>query len=230
MSEKKNQIKPDFIPARESPFFIHLFGWYTKWLFRLRFQRIWIKQSYVPDSDSKTIYYLNHSSWWDGLIPLLLNQYLFRQNARAMMEDRQMTRYRFFRWLGAFSVNLDNPRRSIRPLRYAVKSMQRENASLFICPEGQMVPFSSDKPEFRNGLAWLCRQLPEVDVVPVGIYIHTIRHNKPELHIAIGNAVDTTGNGASGETLRRSLEIALQKELNTLQMHGGFDDSIFIRF
>lgn len=228
MSEK-NQTQPDFIPARESLLIIRLFGWYTKWLFRHRFNKVWMKQTYSPGPDSKTIYYLNHSSWWDGIIPLLLNQYLFRQKARAMMDRRQMTRYRFFRWLGAFSVNLDSPRGSIRPLRYAVESMQRENSSLFIYPEGKMVPFTSDKPEFRGGLSWLCRQLSEVDVVPVGIYIHTIRHNKPELHISIGKAIDTESGRESKEGLQQVLELALQEELKFLQRHSGFDDSIFTR-
>jgi len=227
MTEKYNHSQSGFIPARESPLFISLFGRYTKWLFRNRFKKVWIKQNYFPGPESKTIYYLNHSSWWDGIIPLILNQYIFRQKARAMMEQRQMARYRLFRWIGAFSINLDKPRGSIRSLRYAVESMQRDNSSLFIYPEGKIVPFTTEKPVFRGGLSWLCRQLPEVDVVPVGIYIHTIRHNKPELHISIGNAIDNDGASESKEALQQVLEFALRKELQSLQEHGGFDDSIF---
>jgi len=230
MPEKKKHSQSGFIPARESPLFISIFGRYTKWLFSYRFKRVWIKQNYFPGPDSKTIYYLNHSSWWDGIIPLILNQYVFRQKARAMMENRQMARYRLFRWIGAFSINLDKPRGSIRSLRYAVESMQRENSSLYIYPEGKIVPFTSEKPEFRGGLSWLCKQLPGVDVVPVGIYIHTIRHNKPELHISIGNAIETDRAKVSNESLQQVLEFALRDELLTLQEHGGFDNSIFTRW
>ena len=97
---------PIFIPASESAGFIAVFDIYVRNLFRRRFKNILIDQEYQPSAESRTIYYLNHTSWWDGLIPLLLNQKRFRQKARAMMEDKQMLEHRFFRKIGAFSVNL----------------------------------------------------------------------------------------------------------------------------
>ncbi|MDX1586425.1 MAG: hypothetical protein R3222_06770, partial [Balneolaceae bacterium] len=60
----------DFIPARESSLFIALFSRYVRFLFWRRFSNIWIRQEYKPNSYSKTVYYLNHHSWWDGIIPL----------------------------------------------------------------------------------------------------------------------------------------------------------------
>jgi chlorobactene lauroyltransferase len=232
MTEIPGQNQTGFIPAQESKLVTSLFGWYAKWLFRSRFKRVWLKQSYQPASHSRTIYYLNHSSWWDGLIPLLLNRYLLHQRGRAMMEDKQMLRYRFFRRIGAFSVNLDNPRNSLPSLRYALDSMKRENASLYIYPEGKIVPFTVAKPDFRGGLTWLCDRLPEVDVVPVGIYIHTMRHSKPELHISIGEPVDRTGfdNSGAGTGLQHFLEQSLQNLLIELQENSGFDDSVFKRW
>ena len=228
-TEIPGQNQAGFIPAQESKLITSLFGWYTKWLFRSRFKRVWLKQSYRPASDSRTIYYLNHSSWWDGLIPLLLNRNLFHQRGRAMMEDKQMLRYRFFRRIGAFSVNLENPRHSLPSLRYALDSMKRENASLYIYPEGKIVPFTVDKPVFQGGLTWLSDRLPEVDVVPVGIYIHTMRGSKPELHISIGEPVDRTGFNDSGDRkgLQHRLELSLQSLLLGLQKYSGFDDSEF---
>ncbi len=177
---------PEFIPANESRSFITIFDIYVRLLFRRRFKRVWISQNYKPASESKTIYYLNHSSWWDGLIPLLLNQKVFHQNARAMMEDKQLKQHSFFKNIGAFSVNLENPRSAVKSLRYAVDSFDRPNSSLFIYPEGKIVPFSKDKPTFRKGLAWIAQKRPDVDVVPVGIYITSAKHDKPELYLSIG--------------------------------------------
>ncbi|MCC5941893.1 MAG: lysophospholipid acyltransferase family protein [Balneolaceae bacterium] len=166
-------------------------------LFRRRFKRVSISQHYRPEKKSKTIYYLNHSSWWDGLIPFLLNQKVFRQNARAMMEDKQMRQHSFFKKIGAFSVNLENPRAVIKSLRYAVESFERPESSLFIYPEGEIVPFSSEKPSFKKGVAWIAQKCPEVDVVPIGIYIHTAKADKPELFIMVGEKLqfDSTSEG-----------------------------------
>jgi len=158
---------------------------------RRRFDSISIRSEYRPGSNQKSIYYLNHNSWWDGLIPFLLNQKKFRQNARGMMEDKQLHRYLFFRRIGVFSINLSSPRSSMQSLRYALDSMKRPNASLYIYPQGKIVPFNATPHiEFRNGLGWLAKKLPECDIVPVAVDIHTRESDKPRLEILVGNPVE----------------------------------------
>lgn len=144
----------EFIPARESKLFINIFRFYTRMLFRRRFEHVWLRQEYQPGDESRTVYYLNHNSWWDGLIPFLLNEYRFGQRARALMEDKQIEQYPFFNKIGAFSINRDNTRSAITSLRYAVQSMQRKQASLFIYPEGELRPISGTL-DFEGGLGWL---------------------------------------------------------------------------
>lgn len=211
-----NKSEIEFIPAQESKWFIFVFDLYMRWLFHRRFENVWVDQGYNPNSDSKTIYYLNHTSWWDGLIPLLLNRKLFRQSARAMMEDKQMKEYGLFKKIGAFSVNLENPRSAIRSLRYAVDSMKRPNSCLFIYPEGEIVPFSTDRPDFRKGLGWIASQCPYVDVVPIGIYINTAKSDRPELFLKIGMQLDYDPK-QDPEKLSSFFEEKLGELLNELQ-------------
>lgn len=218
----------DFIPAKESSIFIKFFRLYTWLLFKWRFKTVWLKQEYDPTPNCKTIYYLNHHSWWDGLIPLLLNEFRFNQHARALMEDKQMNKYSLFQRIGAFSINRDDPRQAITSLRYAVQSFQREKASLFIYPEGTITPVGS-KMNFEGGISWLSRQLPHVDIVPIGIYIHTIRHDKPELHLHVGNPVPVEET-MSGKERIQLFEKHLNRILEKLRETGGFDDSEFERF
>lgn len=104
------------------------------------------------------------------------------------MEDKQMRQYTFFSKIGAFSINLEDPRASISSLRYAVDSMKRDNACLFIYPEGRITPASENKPNFRKGLAWLYQNLDDIDFVPITIYSHTLRSSKPELYLSIGSS------------------------------------------
>ncbi|NBC04239.1 MAG: hypothetical protein GVY20_11100 [Bacteroidetes bacterium] len=201
----------EFIPAQEKGWFIFLFDLYTRLLFWRRFKNFWVDQSYHPGPDSKTIYYLNHTSWWDGLIPLILNRKLFRQNARAMMEDKQMREHGLFKRIGAFSVNLENPRSAVRSLRFAVDSMNRENSSLFIYPEGKIYPFKTENIHFRDGLAWIANRVKDVDVVPIGIYISTANFDKPELFLKIGKPVEF-----NTETDRSKLKSIFEDKLESL--------------
>jgi 1-acyl-sn-glycerol-3-phosphate acyltransferase len=200
-----------FIPARESQVFISLFDLYCHWLFWRRFESVGIECDYKPDKGQKTIYYLNHNSWWDGLIPFLLNQRLFGQNARGMMEDVQLHRYKFFRRIGVFSINLTSPRSSMQSLRYAIKSMERPNAALYIYPQGKIVPFSTGPLDFRSGIGWLAKKLPNADLVPVGIYIHTKVNDKPTLEISVGDAVTISRRKPADEINHR-----LEEELSNL--------------
>lgn len=106
------------------------------------------------------------------------------------MEDKQMCQYPFFSRIGAFSINLENPRSSIKSLRYAVGSMERDNACLFIYPEGKLSPVSDSKPVFKEGLSWLYQKTEGVDFVPVAFYIDHSKGDKPDLYIAIGDVVN----------------------------------------
>lgn len=142
------------------------------------------------------------------------------------MEDKQMHQHNFFSKIGAFSVNLHDPRSAIKSLRYAVESMKRSNSSLFIYPEGKIVPFSSQKPKFRKGLAWIASRTPEADVVPIGIYIHTARFDKPELFIKIGPSV--TFNSKTGtDELQLHFEKSLQNILIDLQKNAHCKPQLF---
>ncbi|MCW9707408.1 lysophospholipid acyltransferase family protein [Fodinibius salsisoli] len=217
-----------FIPADESPWFIKCFRIYTWLLFKRRFSNVWLIQDYHPERTSRTIYYLNHHSWWDGLIPFLLNEFRFHQQARAMMEDKQMQRYPFFRKIGAFSISREDPKSSIRSLRYAVKSLLRPSASLYIYPEGKITPPGSNLI-FKNGLSWLGKQVSDIDIVPIGIYMHTIRSDKPELHLSVGSPVPVEPK-LSNEERSRLFEQKLEAILSDLQQTAGFDDAGFERF
>lgn len=148
-----------------------------------------IRQKYQPSGDARTVYFANHNYWWDGLVPLYLNRTLFRQKARALMEDTQMRQYPFFSRIGAFSVNLSDSRSLIRSLRYAVESLERPGSCLFIYPEGTLLPPSNDIPDFKGGLSWLYEHLKDVDFVPFALYIDHSKDNKPDLHIRIGELI-----------------------------------------
>lgn len=143
-----------------------------------------------------------------------------------MMEDKQMREHKFFQKIGAFSVNLQNSKSLITSLRYAVHSMERPRASLFIFPEGEIVPFSTGRPKFKKGLAWIADKCPDVDIVPIGIYMHSSKFDKPELFIQIGDQVNRDSM-AVNMPLIGHYEIKLQEVLESLQKKSHKSDPPF---
>lgn len=215
-----------FIPASESAFYIRFFSLYTKWKLKRTFEQVWVRQNYKPDENSRTVYFLNHNSWWDGLIPLYLNEYFFHQNARAIMEEKQMRQHSFFKKIGAFSIDLSDPRSIVRSMRYALTSLNREKACLFIYPEGKITPVSESAPEFKNGLSWIYKNSQDIDFVPIGIYSHSFRSPKPELYIFIGDSVDHDITLDSNK-LRSNLEDDLGHILTQIRQTAGSSDTGF---
>lgn len=145
-----------------------------------------------------------------------------------MMEYKQMRAYPFFKFLGAFSTMPHNRSHNLSSLRYAVRSMRRPHASLFVYPEGE-IKAAGSKMEFKRGIGWLKKQLPEVDFVPIGIYIHTIRHDKPELHLWVEQPVSphsTEDISATTTYFEKSMEQVLKK----LKSTAGFDHRKYSTF
>ena len=206
----------NFIAANKRPYFIKIFKWYVWLLFRRRFSNVYIKKDYNPTTEHKTIYFANHNSWWDGLIPLLLNEFVLHQNARAIMEDKQMRRFPFFKWVGAFSINLEDAKSAVYTLRYALQSMQRPRAALYIYPEGRLrPPHKSFNPDFEGGLAWLYTKLPEVDFVPLSIYMHSYKGDKSSLIIHVGEPVKID-SGISHEKINSHFESVSGKNIRAI--------------
>lgn len=217
----------NFIPAKESRFLIWFFDLYTRWLLKRRFKNIFIKQDYEPDKEAKTVYFINHNLWWDGLLPLYLSRNVFHQTARAFMEDKQMRKHRFFSKIGAFSINLSDSRSSLASLRFAINSLKKPNSSLYIYPEGELTPVSDSKPEFKKGLAWLYRNTDkEIDFVPIAFYSHSFRDSKPELYINIGAAL-TIDRSQSKSELTTEFEKNVHELLTDTRKVAGFTDERF---
>jgi len=100
-------------------------------------------------------------------------------------------------------------------MRYAVESMKRPNASLYIYPQGKIVPFTTVKPEFKKGIGWLAKKIPDADIVPIAIYIHTEESDKPRLEIFIGEAVEVNQDHPA-KKISQMLEHELSELMKTL--------------
>ena len=201
-----------FIPAKVNRPFILIFRVYMRHLFKRRFKAVWLKTRYLPHRKSRTLYYLNHHLWWDGLIPLLLNEYVFRQDARAIMEIDQMRSFPFFSWIGAFSIDRKN-RSAIRTtLSYAIKHLGQPGGCLFIFPEGKITPYYNHTFEFEDGLAFIAKQVSDIDIVPVCSFIDVSKSDRPELYLYIDNPTKIDPG-----TDRNTITGAFEKELSQIQ-------------
>src|SRR5271168_2793895 len=129
--------------------------------------------------------FCNHTNWWDGLIIYLLTRQMPHKAVYCMMEEKQLKHYRFFTWLGAFSVDLSNPLRSAVALRYAQRLLQVKDTAIWIFPQGQICR-PNEPIEVRPGTDFLAKNAPHAYLVPVAIRYEFFREDRPNVLIEVG--------------------------------------------
>lgn len=122
------------LTAQKKHWFDVIFSVYNRNLIKRRFHSLSVENLNNlkhGDSNIPLVIYLNHSSWWDGLIlyqigkTVSLDQYV-------MMEEKQLKNLQLFRKLGAFSVVRENPREAVKSINYAV-NLLNEKAGRVLC-------------------------------------------------------------------------------------------------
>lgn len=207
------------IKARKNKIFESLFSFYNTRLLKKHFFRIMIsgeENFLLRSKESPAILYANHSNWWDGLVAFYLSKKLWNIDAYVMMDIEQMQKYRFFKWLGAFSVNRNSPKEAMDSVEYSVSMLHNSNRVLWIFPQGIMQPNDFRPIIFYGGISKITQKLGEVDLMPVAVRYEFLMEQRPEIFISIGKT-KTTGLNNDTKELTGILNNSLLGELDALK-------------
>ena len=104
-----------------------IFQPYLTWLFKRNFHEIQVLGTppKIPD-DLPVLLLPNHSTWWDGFFVYLLNKKIFHRTAYLMMLEKQLSKYKFFTKIGAYSIEPEKRRSIIESLEYTVQLLNQE--------------------------------------------------------------------------------------------------------
>lgn len=178
------------IETRKSKLFEAIFKRYNRFLLRKHFSKIHLAGLDNLKSVNRSepmIFYGNHCSWWDGLIEYFLATEVLHVDCHLMMEEKQMRRYRFFRKIGAFSVNRDSPREAVTSMRYAASLFDRPNKLLWIYPQGRILPADFRPLGFYNGISRIVQMAGrEVQCVPFVRRYEFMMQQRPEVFVVLG--------------------------------------------
>lgn len=156
-----------------------------------QFSRVWLKiEGPLPHpSDGPLICYLNHISWWDGYAAMLLHRKVFHRSFQAylMMDERQLRSFRFFAWIGVFSVNRANPRETAGSVNYIAEQLAaRRERYLWLFPQGKLVPSEQRPLKLYPGIAKIAHKAGGATLWPVALRYEFRNEQQPELFIRCG--------------------------------------------
>jgi 1-acyl-sn-glycerol-3-phosphate acyltransferase len=141
-----------------------------RWFCEVRFYGIQeIRTSYAQGAPTVPwIFYCTHTSWWDAALVIVISLSVLRVPSYGMMDDKQLKKYRFFRWIGMFGVKPDNPRYVLQSFRYITSRIRGTKQALWMFPQGALV--HQNMPIVcKDGLTVLTGMLGSVMAVPVAL-------------------------------------------------------------
>src|SRR3954469_6667955 len=163
------------------------------------FARVWLcVEGPIPTpADGPLIFYLNHPSWWDGYMAYVLNRMVLENRFQAfcMMDERELRRYRFFTWIGAFSVNRQDARAALGSVAYISRLLAaRPDRALAIFPQGQITPNDRRPLSIFSGMAHVAQRAGGATLWPVALRYEFRGEQRPEAFIYAGPAHQARAN------------------------------------
>lgn len=154
----------------------------------------------------------NHTAWWDPLLAIHLSNHLLDADAFAMMDAKNLRALPFFGRVGAFGVDLDDPRDGARAIRYAARLLDRPKRLVWVFAQGRERPITERPLVFRAGSAEVSR-VAKVRVVPVALRYEFGATERPSVFVSMGEALELDRDVARG---RAAQELGVTRELDAI--------------
>ncbi len=152
------------LPGRWNARFFSFFAWYSRRLVAKHFHALRLSEDSCPgglDPERRPlIVALSHSSWWDPIAAVLMKDALMPSRASCSPMDRvQLERFGFFRKIGIFGIDPDDPGAAGPMVDYVMERMREHpRPTLIITPQGRFADVRAPI-EVRPGAALLAARL-----------------------------------------------------------------------
>ena len=152
------------LPGRWNARFFSFFAWYSRRLVAKHFHALRLScDSCTEGLDAEPrplIVALSHSSWWDPIAAVVMKDALMPSRASCSPMDRvQLERFGFFRKIGIFGIDPDDPGAAGPMIDYVMDRMREHpRPTLIITPQGRFADVRAPV-EARPGAALLAARL-----------------------------------------------------------------------
>ena len=205
---------------RRSPRFFGLFRSYARRYVARHFHAVRLSRAGpMPElSGGPVIVVLNHPSWWDPLIALILTGSMPADRGHyAPIEAVGLAQYPFLSRLGFFGFESETVVGAARFLRTSLAILGRPESVLWITAQGAFVD-PRDRPiRLRPGVGHLAQRLRGAKVVPMALEYPFWNDRCPEVLVRFGRpiAVEDGATRSPREWTCR-IERSLEDELDAL--------------
>lgn len=220
-------MKPALLP-RVAPGLLKAFSAYTRRYIGGRFHAVRILKAGLPPRDPvrPIVVFLNHASWWDPLVCLLLARRFFPERTSfAPIEDAMLERYKFFRYLGFFGIGTSVPG-ALKFLRLSRAILASPRNVIWITPQGRFSDVRERPVHFQNGLGALAARSERVIFLPLALEYTFWNDSRPEILLSFGAPIISGTDPCEGaEKWTQKLSTTLGATQDKLAAHSSRRDA-----
>jgi 1-acyl-sn-glycerol-3-phosphate acyltransferase len=193
----------------------------------------------LPADDAPLLIVLNHPSWWDPMIGVILSDLFPGYAHYAAIDAAMLKKYRAFNKLGFFGVDQTCLRGAAEFLRTGTEILSAYRRAVWVTAQGEFADVRTRPLNLRSGVGHLAARLPRGWVVPIAVEYTFWTESKPEAVVRIGEAIsfsrDPTGSASSvdalpvgsrltGKNWTARIEVALTASLDALNAETATRD------
>ena len=176
------------IPARKSLWIQRGFRAYNRRYLRRSFHRLHLDgdlEALRGDGRTPLLLCINHSSWWDLLLGVALDELLPGWDAYAPMDEVQLRRYPFFSHLGVIGVDRKSLQGAREFVDYCQELLEGRPRALGITAQGEFVSNSARPIRFQPGIGAIAKSLSSFYVSTVVFDYEFWSEKRPEAFLSV---------------------------------------------
>ena len=176
---------------RRSDVLCRWFRWWVRGYLKKHFHAVRLSRGSRPNvaPDLPLIVALNHPSWWDPLIGVILVGLFPERTHYAPMDAKALARYSLFNKLGFYGVEQGTPHGAITFLNMTTAILSQPNSAVWIPVQGQFTDPRIRRPRLRSGIGHIARRLNQGIIVTLALEYPFWEERLPEALARFGEPI-----------------------------------------
>lgn len=171
----------------------------------------------LPSADAPVLVVLNHPSWWDPLVGVILSEQFGGREQFAAIDAVAVERYAFFKRLGFVGVDMTSLRGAAEFLRVGRAILSQPDRAFWVTAQGRFTDVRQRPLDLRSGVGHLAARLADGWVVPLALDYTFWAERTPEALARFGEPLRIADHrGLTGKQWTHLIEDALTDTLDAL--------------
>jgi 1-acyl-sn-glycerol-3-phosphate acyltransferase len=215
------------VPGRSVRLF-RLFRWYAARYVRKHFHAVRLANTGrpFPPADEPLLIVLNHPSWWDPMVALVLSKvFCGGREEFAAIDAVAVRRYAFLTRLGFVGVDTKSLRGAAEFLKAGEAILSQPNRVFWVTAQGRFTDVRERPLNLRSGVGHLAARLDRGVVLPLALEYTFWTERTPEALVSFGEPLRVADHaGLSGRTWTQRIEAELTRTLDALNRDAAARD------